>query len=158
MDNESTEPYTLRWTWAIRDNEELSPGARLLGLLLAAFCDSANECYPGREKLALLMGVSLSSIRRYLRELKDRDFIEITVNRGRNRTNRYLLTFPENGSPQGSENGSGMTTENGSRMNHKERHEERHIEVRQEEGYETDEMDLADLMDDEIYLRYVVKD
>lgn len=64
--------------------EELSRSALVIGLIIASFCKGRDGLYYGsREYLAQLVGVSVRTVQRALRELIDRGFVEKTVKNGR---------------------------------------------------------------------------
>ena len=105
-DNGST-PHTLRWTWAIRDEEGFSkPHVTFLALLLASRADEKNRVWCTRDWLVRKTGQSLSTVKRDLAELKRTGYIVGTNTGGRGKASEYLLTIPERGSERGSQRGS----------------------------------------------------
>lgn len=56
-------------------NSVLSPGAKLLFGRLSWHASDEGDCFPSRDKLAEEIGVSLGSVKEYLRELETQGFI-----------------------------------------------------------------------------------
>ena len=82
-------------------NKDLSVGAKLAYAMLLKYAWSDDACFPGQHKLAQDMGAGERSVRTYLKELEDADFLEVTQ-RGLGRTNLYRLhlTVKKRGSSQ----------------------------------------------------------
>lgn len=74
----------------ILTNSALSVGAKLAYAMLLKYAWSDNACYPGQQKLAEDMGAGERSVRTYLKELEDANFLEVTQ-RGLGKTNLYRL-------------------------------------------------------------------
>lgn len=69
------------------------PSERLLLICLATHVNKeAGFCWPGKKCLAREMGVSESSIKTYMRSLKNKGLIKVEYEEGY--TNRYYLTIP----------------------------------------------------------------
>ena len=85
----------------ILTNMDLSVGAKLSYAMLLKYAWSDDACFPGQQKLAQDIGAGERSVRTYLRELEDADFLEVTQ-RGLGRTNLYRLhlTVKKRGSSQ----------------------------------------------------------
>jgi Helix-turn-helix domain len=74
----------------ILTNKDLSVGAKLAYAMLLKYAWSDDACFPGQQKLAQDIGAGERSVRTYLKELEDADFLEVTQ-RGLGRTNLYRL-------------------------------------------------------------------
>ncbi len=85
----------------ILTNKDLSVGAKLAYAMLLKYAWSDDACFPGQKKLAQDIGAGERSVRTYLKELEDADFLEVTQ-RGLGRTNLYRLhlTVKKRGSSQ----------------------------------------------------------
>ena len=85
----------------ILTNKDLSVGGKLAYAMLLKYAWSDDACFPGQQKLALDIGAGERSVRTYLKELEDADFLEVTQ-RGLGRTNLYRLhlTIKKRGSSQ----------------------------------------------------------
>ena len=71
-------------------NKDLSVGAKLAYAMLLKYAWADDACFPGQQKLALDMGAGERSVRTYLKELEQADFLEVTQ-RGLGKTNLYRL-------------------------------------------------------------------
>ena len=71
-------------------NPKLSVGAKLAYSMLLKYAWSDDACFPGQQKLATDMGAGERSVRTYLKELEDANFLEVTQ-RGLGKTNLYRL-------------------------------------------------------------------
>src|SRR5580765_3813892 len=92
-------PRTYAWCRAVRD-ADLSPSARLVGLILSTYVNGQGAAYPTRRELARAAGVSVSTVKRALRALADLDLVVVEGNGGRSRPNLYWIVQPvEKGSP-----------------------------------------------------------
>ena len=85
----------------ILTNKDLSVGGKLAYAMLLKYAWSDDACFPGQQKLAQDIGAGERSVRTYLKELEDADFLEVTQ-RGLGRTNLYRLhlTVKKRGSSQ----------------------------------------------------------
>ena len=66
------------WLWALRraiGQMDISFGAKETWRILEGY--NRDDCWPSHLHLALTLGKSPSAVRRYLRELKDKGYIEI---------------------------------------------------------------------------------
>lgn len=61
-------------TWAF-GLQNINPARKFLLVALANYADENNSCFPGQDKLAHDVGVSVSTIRRALKELESDGFI-----------------------------------------------------------------------------------
>jgi hypothetical protein len=73
-------------------SRDLSSGAKLCWIVLAN-CDGPDGCFPGHEHLADAIGVSVESLKRYIRELRAAKLIRIET--GPNRRNRYVFLWQD---------------------------------------------------------------
>jgi len=74
----------------ILTNKALSVGAKLAYAMLLKYAWADAACFPGQKKLAEDIGSGERSVRTYLKELQDADFLEVTQ-RGLGKTNLYRL-------------------------------------------------------------------
>jgi hypothetical protein len=68
----------------------ISPGAKLCYAMLLSYAWHNNSAFPGQERLAKDMGVSLRSANTYIKELEDKTFVSIK-RQGQGRPNIYTL-------------------------------------------------------------------
>lgn len=61
----------------ILDSKEIPGGVKHLLRILLDFSDKRGECFPGQARLALRMGKSIRSIRRYIRLAEELRFISV---------------------------------------------------------------------------------
>lgn len=71
-------------------NKDLSVGAKLAYAMLLKYAWADDACFPGQQKLAQDMGSGERSVRTYLKELEEANFLEVTQ-RGLGKTNLYRL-------------------------------------------------------------------
>lgn len=71
-------------------SEKISPGAKLCFAMLLSYAWHNNMCFPGQDRLAKDMGVSLRSANTYIKELEAKQFISIK-RQGQGRPNIYTL-------------------------------------------------------------------
>lgn len=71
-------------------NRDLSHGAKLLYAALRGFAWQDESCWPGQERLAESLGVTVKTVQRWIGELSDAGLVRIE-RRGLARTNRYVL-------------------------------------------------------------------
>lgn len=125
------EPYTLRFTWAVRDSE-LTPRQKALLWAMASYANELNECWPSYAALGNQLGVSESTAKREVTALRGQGWLTRQTRRGRLRgsptplTNLFTLRIP------GESDRSGVTQSDRSRVTYEERQEERQVEERQE--------------------------
>ena len=74
----------------ILTNKDLSVGGKLAYAMLLKYAWSDDACFPGQQKLAQDIGAGERSVRTYLKELEDANFLEVTQ-RGLGKTNLYRL-------------------------------------------------------------------
>ncbi len=92
LDGEPFNPYKLFFGIFIPEcivwYPYLSPGAKLCYGRLARYAGEKGKCFPSQYELAGELGVSQRNVRRYLEELRSKEFIRIT-RRGLQRSNVY---------------------------------------------------------------------
>lgn len=74
---------------ALLDNSDLSMGARMSLICLMSFAWRGDP-FPGQERLAVMLGVTDRSVRGYLAELRDAEYLNVQ-RRGRGLTNVYRI-------------------------------------------------------------------
>lgn len=84
----------------ILTNKALSVGAKLAYAMLLKYAWTDDACFPGQQRLAEDIGAGERSVRTYLNELENANFLEVTQ-RGLGRTNLYRLhlTVKKRGQP-----------------------------------------------------------
>jgi hypothetical protein len=70
----------------------VSLGAKVAYALLLSFYWYNNQVFPGQERLAADMGMSVSRANDFIKELETRGLIDVT-RRGQGRTNLYKLNY-----------------------------------------------------------------
>ena len=73
-------------------NADLSIGAKTTYALFLSYAWHNNFCFPGQERLAEHMGMSIGSVNAFIKELEACGLIEIT-RRGQGKTNLYTINF-----------------------------------------------------------------
>jgi hypothetical protein len=76
----------------VLESSDISPGAKLAYAMLLKCAWQNDFCFPGQDRLAKDMGVSLRSTNSYIQELEKKAFINIT-RRGQGRPNLYELNL-----------------------------------------------------------------
>ena len=74
----------------ILTNKKLSIGAKLAYAMLLKYHWTNNDVFPGQQTLAGEIGSGERSVRTYLKELEDANFLQVTQ-RGLGKTNLYRL-------------------------------------------------------------------
>ena len=77
---------------SVLESAEISPGAKLTYAMLLKYAWQNDFCFPGQDRLAKDMGVSLRSTNSYVQELEERGFVAIR-RRGQGKPNIYELTL-----------------------------------------------------------------
>lgn len=72
-------------------NNELSVAARLTYILMRFYAWQDEDCWPGQDALAGLLGCTVKTLRGYVSELVSGGLVRVE-RRGQGRTNRYILT------------------------------------------------------------------
>src|SRR5579863_7623632 len=83
--------FTQVPNFILRDGT-LSLGAKVAYSMFLHFAWNNESCFPGQERLAQHMGMSVSRVNEYIKELEAAGLIEIT-RRGQGRTNLYRVHF-----------------------------------------------------------------
>jgi hypothetical protein len=70
----------------------LSLGAKVAYSMFLHFAWNNESCFPGQDRLAQHMGMSMPRVNEFIRELKEAGLVEI-VRRGQGKTNLYRVHF-----------------------------------------------------------------
>ena len=73
-------------------NPDISIGAKTTFALFLSYAWNNNRCFPGQERLAQSLGMSIGSVSAFIKELEACNLIEIT-RRGQGKTNLYEINF-----------------------------------------------------------------
>jgi hypothetical protein len=73
-------------------NPDLSIGAKTTYALFLSYAWHNNLCFPGQDRLAKDIGMSIGSVNTFIKELEAAGLIEIT-RRGQGKTNLYTINF-----------------------------------------------------------------
>jgi hypothetical protein len=73
-------------------NADLSIGAKTTYALFLSYAWHNDLCFPGQERLAKDIGMSIGSVNAFIKELEACGLIEIT-RRGQGKTNLYTINF-----------------------------------------------------------------
>lgn len=84
----------------VLESSAISPGAKLAYAMLLKYAWQNDFCFPGQDRLAKDMGVSLRSTNSYIQELEKKSFINIT-RRGQGRPNLYELNLTPRSTKKG---------------------------------------------------------
>jgi len=76
----------------ILKNPELSVGAKVVYAMFLSYAWHNDSCFPGQERLAEDMGMSVSRVNEFVKRLESAGFIEI-LRRGQGKTNLYKIKF-----------------------------------------------------------------
>lgn len=77
---------------AVLESDRISPGAKLAYAMLLKYAWQNDFCFPGQDRLAKDMGVSLRSTSSYIQELEKKELISVR-RRGQGRPNIYELNL-----------------------------------------------------------------
>src|SRR3977135_1025840 len=83
--------FTQLPNFILRD-PNLSIGARTTYDLFLSYAWHNNLCFPGQDRLAKDIGMSIGSVNAFIKELEATGLIEIT-RRGQGKTNLYTINF-----------------------------------------------------------------
>lgn len=83
--------FTQVPNFILRDSS-LSLGAKVAYSMFLHFAWNNESCFPGQDTLAEHMGMSVSRVNEYIKELEAAGLIEIT-RRGQGKTNLYKVNF-----------------------------------------------------------------
>lgn len=86
---------SLKWIWAIRERDDLSPNLRFVAYEIGSFADARGEVRPSLDRLKADTGISHATLKRLRAELVRLGYLEL-VRRGvgRGQASVYRLTFP----------------------------------------------------------------
>lgn len=90
----------LTWAFGLQN---INPARKFLLVALANYADENNSCFPGQEKLAHDVGVSVSTIRRALKELEADGFVARERRQGADgyrTSDRYFLQVNMTANPK----------------------------------------------------------
>jgi len=73
-------------------NPDLSVGAKVTYAMFLSYAWHHDSCFPGQERMAQDMGMSVSRVNEFIKALESAGFIEIT-RRGQGKTNFYKIKF-----------------------------------------------------------------
>ena len=73
-------------------NADLSIGAKTTYALFLSYAWNNALCFPGQDRLAKDIGMSIGSVNAFIKELETTGLIEIT-RRGQGKTNLYTINF-----------------------------------------------------------------
>ena len=73
---------------------EITVDAKMLYALLCDFAGDKDHCWPSQTRLAGMLSCSVSSVKKYLRELEARDLI--SIRRGSFHASTYFILRPKN--------------------------------------------------------------
>ena len=73
-------------------NADLSVGAKTTYALFLSYAWHNDRCFPGQDRLATDIGMSIGSVNAFIKELEASGLIEIT-RRGQGKTNLYTINF-----------------------------------------------------------------
>jgi hypothetical protein len=76
----------------ILKNPNLSVGAKVVYAMFLSYAWHNDSCFPGQERMAEDMGMSVSRVNEFIKTLEAAGFIEI-VRRGQGKTNLYRIKF-----------------------------------------------------------------
>lgn len=83
--------FTQVPNFLLRDSR-LSIGAKLTYAMFLSYAWHNDRCFPGQERLAADMGMSVPSVSNFIAELNEHGFITIR-RRGQGKTNLYTVHF-----------------------------------------------------------------
>jgi hypothetical protein len=88
----SQKGYTLIPNYVLH-SRGLSAFAKLVySVILSYAWGSKNSSFPGQERLAEDCGLGIATVKRTIKELKEKEFITV-IQRGQGKTNVYVLHF-----------------------------------------------------------------
>lgn len=95
LDLENFTAEKLAWHQLVSATPGLSlPAKAVAGLLLHDLNPLQGGAWRGQDSMSELLGVSERQLRRLLSELEKAGFLDIEIQKGRGRTNRYFATVP----------------------------------------------------------------
>ena len=87
----ATQGFTQVPNFILR-NSQISVGAKVVYSMFLSYAWHNNHCFPGQERLASDMGMSVSRTNEFIKELEAANLIAIT-RRGQGKTNLYTIKF-----------------------------------------------------------------
>jgi biotin operon repressor len=84
--------FTQVPNFILRD-ANLSIGAKVTYAMFLSYAWHNDSCFPGQERLAEDMGMSVSRVNEFVKALEATGLIEI-IRRGQGKTNLYKIKFP----------------------------------------------------------------
>src|SRR5919106_2731389 len=87
--------FTQVPNFILRD-PKISLGAKVAYSMFLHFAWNNDSCFPGQDRLATHMGMSVSRVNEFIKELERAGLIEIT-RRGQGKTNLYRVNFSVKG-------------------------------------------------------------
>lgn len=95
LDPDNFTAEKLAWHQLVSATPGLSlPAKAVAGLLLHDLNPLQRGAWRGQDSMSELLGVSERQLRRLLSELQKAGFLDIDIQKGRGRTNRYFATVP----------------------------------------------------------------
>lgn len=83
--------FTQLPNFILRD-ANLSVGAKVTYAMFLSYAWHNDSCFPGQERLAVDMGMSVSRVNAFIKALEEAGLIEI-IRRGQGKTNLYKIMF-----------------------------------------------------------------
>lgn len=87
--------FTQVPNFILRDGS-LTLGAKVAYSMFLHFAWNNDSCFPGQDRLAYHMGMSVASVNNYIKELERASLVEIK-RRGQGKTNLYRVNFTVKG-------------------------------------------------------------
>ena len=91
LDPVARDGFTQVPNFILRDST-LSLGAKVAYSMFLHFAWNNESCFPGQDRLAQHMGMSVPRVNEYIKELREAGLVEIT-RRGQGKTNLYRVNF-----------------------------------------------------------------
>jgi hypothetical protein len=95
----SGRPFVLRWRTAIAHGD-LRALTKLVALILVEWMDVDGYCWPSQTSIAELANVSLATVKRAIRELKQAGLLRVRSGCGRNGTCAYQAVIASAAQPR----------------------------------------------------------
>ncbi len=88
----SQQGYTLLPNYILH-TDKLTPYAKLIYAIILSYAwGEKDSAFPGQEQLAEDCGLGIATVKRAIKELKDKEFLTV-IQRGLGKTNIYILHF-----------------------------------------------------------------
>ncbi|MEE1611114.1 helix-turn-helix domain-containing protein [Microvirga sp. CF3016] len=89
-------PFKVRWLLRIAGERNLTALAVQAAIILADHYDEEKGCaWPSQERLSTLLNASRAGVRQAIKRLEETRYVEYIPEKGRTKTNRYFLRFPD---------------------------------------------------------------